>query len=125
MTKSELELYIAENYHAEPEHLWAQYPDYEVFRHSSNRKWFAIIMSVAKNRIGLEGDDVIDIADFKCDPVMISYLLGTRGFHPAYHMNKSKWITVFLDGSASDETIKNILDMSYDLTDVHKRQKHP
>jgi len=31
-------------------------------------------------------------------------------------MNKAHWITVALDGGASDETIKMLLDMSYAAT---------
>ena len=43
-------------------------------------------------------------------------LITENGFYPAYHMNKSNWITVALDGSADNEKIKFLLDMSFDLT---------
>ncbi|MDE5993139.1 MAG: MmcQ/YjbR family DNA-binding protein, partial [Oscillospiraceae bacterium] len=32
------------------------------------------------------------------------------------HMNKENWIGIMLDGSADEEQIKNLLDMSYQLT---------
>ena len=38
------------------------------------------------------------------------------GFFPAYHMNKTHWITAALDGSADDEKIKFVLERSFDLT---------
>ena len=31
-------------------------------------------------------------------------------------MNKSSWITVALDGSVDDETIKMLVDLSYEAT---------
>ena len=34
---------------------------------------------------------------------------------PGYHMNKKHWNTVEIDGSLSDDMIKNLIDDSYDL----------
>ena len=31
-------------------------------------------------------------------------------------MNKDKWISVILDGTVSDDEIKNLIDLSYQLT---------
>ena len=39
-------------------------------------------------------------------------------------MNKDKWISVALDGSADDEQIKMLLDMSYELTAVKIKRRH-
>ncbi len=41
MDRTELEKYIRNNYGTEPDHPWIKYPNYGVFRHSSNKKWFA------------------------------------------------------------------------------------
>ncbi len=98
MNKNKLEEYITLTYGTNAEHPWGKYPSYSVFRHQNNNKWFALIMSV------------------KCDPIMIGSLITENGFYPAYHMNKSNWITVALDGSADNEKIKFLLDMSFDLT---------
>ena len=38
------------------------------------------------------------------------------GMFPAYHMNKAHWLTIALDGSAEEEKLKFLLDMSYELT---------
>ena len=46
---------------------------------------------------------------------MIGSLLIQPGFHPAYHMNKDKWISIRLDGSVLEEEIKSLIDMSYEL----------
>lgn len=34
---------------------------------------------------------------------------------PGYHMNKQNWNTVNIDGSISDDMLKNLIDESYDL----------
>ena len=43
--------YIEETYGAEPEFLWAKYPDDAVFRHSNNKKWFAAMLKVEGNKL--------------------------------------------------------------------------
>lgn len=37
-------------------------------------------------------------------------------------MNKSKWISVLLDGSVSSSKIKELLDISYNLTKSMKKK---
>ena len=34
---------------------------------------------------------------------------------PGYHMNKSWWNTVYLDGNLADAHIKEMIDISYDI----------
>lgn len=123
MDRIELEEYIKNNYSAEPDYPWIRYPNYEVFRHSSNKKWFALIMDVPQNKLGSPGDDVLQVVNFKCDPFLLDSLLEEKGFFPAYHMSKSSWITVSLDGSVEDEKIKLLLDMSFDATAPKIRKK--
>ena len=59
---------------------------------------------------------MVEIFNAKCDPILIGSLRAEPGFFPAYHMSKSNWITIALDGSVDDGKIKWLLDMSYDLT---------
>lgn len=82
MNRTELEEYIQNNYSAEPDYPWIKYPNYEVFRHNSNKKWFALIMDVPQNRLGLQGEDVLQVVNFKCDPVLLGSLLDEKGFFP-------------------------------------------
>ena len=106
--------HLRDVYETEPEHLWAQYPTYSVFRHPLSRKWYALIMDVPGNRLGLEEDEPVFVLDLKCSPLMIGSLLSEKGFLPAYHMNKNSWITILLDGSVPDEKIIPLLELSYD-----------
>jgi predicted DNA-binding protein (MmcQ/YjbR family) len=116
MKRAELESFIMETYNAETDYPCLKYPNYEVFRHCNNRKWFALIMDVPKNKLGLQGEEMLKVVDFKCDPILIGTLREEPGFFPAYHMSKDSWITVALDGSVSDDKTKMLLDMSYEAT---------
>ena len=116
MNREELEQYIQNNYGTEPDYPWIKYPYYAVFRHKSNQKWFAIIMDVTKDKLGLPENDALSVVNFKCDPILIGSFLSKDGYFPAYHMNKTSWITVALDGSVPDDEIKMLLDMSFEAT---------
>lgn len=123
VNRAELERFILENYNAEPDFPWMKYPHYEVFRHSNSQKWFALIMDVPKNKLGLQEPGVLDVVNLKCDPILIGSLRCETGFFPAYHMNKDRWITVALNGSVPDEKIKLLLNESYDATAPKTRRK--
>ncbi len=127
MNRMELEAFIFETYAVKAEFPWERYPSYMVFRHSGNQKWFALVMRISKEKLGLQEDEMLDILDVKCDPIMIGSLRMEPGFYPAYHMNQSNWITIALDGSVSHEKIKMLLDISFDLTDskgvTHHRKR--
>lgn len=107
--------YIEENYGVTGERLFSKYPDFQVFRHQGNRKWFAVIMDIPKEKLGLSGDS-ITVVNLKCDTRMIEEFRREPGIYPGYHMNKSHWLTVALDGSAKKEHLLFLLEMSYDLT---------
>ena len=123
MNKTELQKYIAEAYSTVPDFPWESTPDAAVYRHENNRKWFALVMTIPKARLGIRSDGMIDIVNLKCDPLLVGSLRSEPGIFPAYHMNKDKWISVALDGSADDEQIKMLLDMSFDLTAVAIQRK--
>jgi predicted DNA-binding protein (MmcQ/YjbR family) len=123
MNREELEAYIRNHYATLPDYPWADTPRAAVFRHANNRKWFALMMEVPRDKLGLAGAEKLDIVNFKCDPILIASLRGEPGIFPAYHMNKSSWITAALDGSVSTETIELLLDVSYELTMPKTRRK--
>lgn len=116
MNRTEIINYISEEYGITAEYPFMQYPDTTVFRHANNKKWFAVVMDVQKSKLGLSEDGKIDIVNLKCDPILVGSLRNEKGFFPAYHMNKSNWISAALDGSADGEKIKWLLGLSFDLT---------
>ena len=123
MDRTELEEYIRNNYGTEPDYPWIKYPNYGVFRHGSNKKWFAVIMDVPKEKLGLPGEEALQVVNFKCDPILLGSLLGEKGFFPVYHMSKASWITAALDGSVADDKMKMLLDMSFEATAPKTRKK--
>lgn len=112
-----------EKYGTEPEYLWRRYPDYAVLRHGDNQKWYGVIMSVAKEKLGMTGGEKADILNIKCDPLMSGSLLMEEGIIPAYHMNKGNWLSVMLDGSVDREKVFSLLHMSYELTKSSKAKQ--
>ena len=124
MDRREIVEYIAKTYHAGPEFLWMRYPNYAVFRHQSNRKWFAVVMDIPKEKLGIPEEGKLDLLNIKCDPVLVGSLCGKPGFFLAYHMEKFHWVSVALNHSVPEETIRMLLDISFDLTSP-KRKKAP
>lgn len=116
MNRNELINYISESYGADADCPFRQYPDTAVFRHANTRKWFAAVINVQKSKLGIKGDGAIDILNLKCDPILAGSLRSEKGFYPAYHMSKSNWISAALDGSADDDKIKWLIDISFELT---------
>ena len=74
--------------------------------------------------MGNSGDELLDVVNLKCDPLLIGSLRSEPGFFPAYHMNKDSWITVSLDNKANADKLKMLLDMSYTATASKIRKKH-
>ena len=122
MTKEGIITYAREQYGTEPEYLWNSAPDAFVLRQRGNRKWFAVVMDVRRDRLGLDGEGIVCLMDVKCGPLLGGSYLGAPGVVPAYHMNKTHWLGVLLDGSAADETAAELLDLSYRQTQGGKRR---
>ena len=116
MDREDLDRFINDFYGASAEFLWASQPSFAVYRHSHNKKWFAIIMELKKDKIGLSGEGTVQVVNLKCDPLLIGSVLLEEGIHKGYHMNKNYWITVRLDGSVETDKIKWLLDLSFELT---------
>lgn len=121
MNRQELEKYILNTYGVSPEYPWIKYPFFSIFRHASNKKWFAVIMPIDKSKLGINEDGQIDVVNLKCDANIVPSMWEQQGVFPAYHMNKEHWLTVTLDGSITENNLKFLLSLSYDLTDKKKK----
>lgn len=116
MNRLDLENYVNATFGTTGEQFFAKYPSFRVFRHLDNRKWFAVIMDIPRKNLGLSGDGEISVVNLKCDPILIGSFREEPGVFPAWHMNKAHWLSVALDGTASDDSLLFLLDMSYELT---------
>ena len=105
----------------------ADYPfdeDFEtaVFRHSSNKKWFAIMMRVSRRKFGLDSDETVDVVNLKLPIEMFGSFDASDGVYPAYHMNKLHWISVLLP-DAKDDLIDLLVNASYEATKNKKKHR--
>lgn len=107
--------HVKDFYGVDPEYLWEKTPNSGVFRSKINKKWFGIFMDIPKSRLGFDDEKIIYVLNVKCDPLMVGELQKQKGFFPAYHMNKDKWISVILDETVKDDTVFYLLEQSYDL----------
>ncbi len=121
MTKTELITYVREYFSVDPDYPFEE-DDVFVFRHMNNRKWFAVVMIVPYRRLGIDREGSVDVADIKCGPLLMDAYRKQPGILPGYHMNKDNWISILLDGTAEDATIKEMLEISYNLTKGAKKK---
>ena len=108
MTHKEIEEYILNLPNA-----WLDYPFDETTavykvrpKDSSDNKMFALIAESSKPlRISL-----------KCDPLLSEKLQQDyESVMPGYHLNKKHWITIICSGQLSDDEIKDLVRLSYQL----------
>lgn len=99
--------------------MWPdRYPSYAVFRHKDNKKWFALVATISSKSLGLKEDKTIDVVNLKFDKNQTHDFAETNDhIFPAYHMNKNNWISVWLDGTLSDELVFELIKKSYLLSD--------
>ena len=102
-----------EQYGDLPEYLWSDLPDAAVVRRKDNRKWYVLLMTVLPKRLGLNGDEPIEIVDLRFDVDELPTKIDGKRYFAGYHMNKKHWITILLDGSVPIEEILNYVDKSY------------
>lgn len=111
----ELTKYIKKTYHIEPERPWMRTPEDMTFKEPASGKWFALVMRVAKRRLGIVADGEIFVVNVKAEPDFIGMITQTDGYLAGYHMNKRHWLTVFLDGTVPLDQIFDRVDESYRL----------
>lgn len=58
--------YIQGTYGTQAEYLWADSPGNAIFRHSASKKWYAALMCVLPEKLGLTGEEALDVMDIKC-----------------------------------------------------------
>ena len=123
MTRSEFEAAVLDFYGVRADYPFEDDLVTGVFRHTGSGKWFAIAMNIEKMRLGITSGGRCDVVNLKCLPDVIESLVGIeRGIYPAYHMNKTHWLTLSLE-ECDEETVLWLLSASYDLTLGKKKQE--
>ena len=114
MTRQYVFDWCSQQYGTEEDYPW--FDSNAVLRHANSKKWYGVVLVVDGRKLGLDEDGIVNVLNVKCDPIMIGSLRLQDGFFPAYHMNKDTWISILLDRPELDESIKDLLNLSYELT---------
>lgn len=116
--------YIKKKYKVLPEYPWRKDNRSAVFRHADNKKWFALVMDVRRDKLGLSDEDYVDVINLKIDDLFFrDMIIREDGIMPAYHMNKMHWITVLLDGTVPEERVFELIGMSFMATASAKKKE--
>ncbi len=91
-----------------------------IFRVKSSTKWFALIMTIPAERLGLKSKELVDVLNLKHDPLDMQNLYDGKNIFPAYHMNKIHWLTILLDKNIDFAKIMKLVCESYDLVENKK-----
>lgn len=106
--------YTEDNFGVSPVYTFKRNPRYAILK-NRHGKWFAAIINIMPEKLGLAGDKEIDIIDLKIEPELGSILRPKPGYLPAYHMNKEHWISIVLNEQTDEHTLFQLLDGSYEL----------
>ncbi|MDU8923752.1 MmcQ/YjbR family DNA-binding protein [Pasteurellaceae bacterium LIM206] len=115
--------YILANFADRPVFPWEKYPDFGVFKHRANDKWYALVMQVDKSKLVAKSQGKINVINLKVEPANLAPLLQQEGIYPAYHMNKKHWISIILDETVSDTRLIELIRQSFALTDSAVKTK--
>ncbi len=99
----------------DPEFLWEKYDDCAVFRRKDTMKWYAVLMTIPKSKLGFDSDESIEIIDLHISPDELDALVDEERYFRGYHMNKRHWYTIVLDGSIPTEELYARIIRSHDL----------
>lgn len=111
-TKELLE-YVRAAYGDDPEYLWKKFPDNAIWRRKDNEKWYGVILTVSRRKLGLDSDETAEIIDLRYPPEKLDKLVDDKIYFRGWHMNKKHWYTVILDGSVATEALCRRIDESY------------
>lgn len=107
--------YILKTYGDRLEFLWENTPENAVWRRKDSGKWYGVLLTVSKRKLGMDSDGRVRILDLRVKTGDAERLIDRKKYFPAYHMNKTHWITVCLDGSLTIEELERMIDVSYAL----------
>ena len=122
MTKQSFLGYCSAVYGTEADYPFDEDFETAVLRHESNRKWYAIVMKVPRNKFGSDRNEVIDVVNLKLPTEMFGSFGAEVGVYPAYHMNKLHWVSVLLP-DAPEDVVQFLVNVSFEATKDRKKQK--
>lgn len=116
LTREDIFKHVKENYGTVPDYPFRKFPNFAALRQASNGKWYGLVMNVHPEKLGLGGNDEIEILNLKCPPELNAGLRDGHTILPAYHMNKEHWISIVLERIDQKEDVYNLIEESFNLT---------
>ena len=115
MTKQSFLEYCLDTYGTSADYPFEEDFETAVLRHESNRKWYALVMTISRRKLGIDSDEIIDVVNLKLPTEMFGSFGISDGVYPAYHMNKLHWISVILP-DAPDDIVQFLVNASFEAT---------
>lgn len=111
---------MEKRHHEKPDFPFSTAKSYGVFRYAGNKKWYGLIMQLAKGRIvqpvpESEAGKMTEFLNVKIPEGRMEEALSTNGIYRGYHMDSRNWATIILDGTVPDETVLLWLERSREL----------
>jgi len=122
MTRQEFLEHCKDAYGTSPDYPFDDLFETAVLRHADNRKWYALVMKISRKKFGFDSDETVDVVNLKLPTEMFGSFGMADGVHPAYHMNKLRWISVILK-DAPEDVVDFLTDASFEATRSKKKAK--
>ena len=56
----------------------------------------------------------VEVLNVKVDSAGIDDILAQKGYYPAFHMNKKRWVSIILNNDLTDAEIQGRIENSYE-----------
>ncbi len=112
--------WLESTFNVKGEFPWEKFGDNEVFR-CPNKKWFALVMEIPFNRLGINSDLKVHVVNLKAEN--IPELVDNKSIFPAWHMNRKYWITVLLTAITDFNKLSELTRKSYQIVSSKKSKK--
>lgn len=107
--------YVREKFGDELEFLWKKFDDNAIWRRKDSQKWYGLVLTIPRSKLGLSSDEVVEIIVMRLKPEQMAQTVDNKKYFPGWHMSKKSWYTIILDGSVPSEEIFRRIGESYDL----------
>ena len=125
MTREQVFAFARERWGVEADCPFRDYPEAAVLRHADSGKWFALVMPVREEKLGLPAglrSQELDVVNLKLQPPLVTMTLEKEGAFPAYHMNRKHWVSIVLDSAFPEDEFFELLELSFRLTASRKKR---
>ncbi len=107
--------HIRTKYDDELEFLWEKLPQTAVVRRKDNNKWYGVIFTLPKSKLGVDSKEIVEVIDLRLEPEKIVEIVDNKNIFTGYHRNKKHWVTFCLNGKTPTKAINDYIDNSYRL----------